>query len=106
VDARTFPGNPYDGHTLAQQMEQTTNLLLDLTVHPTTAIVDLDYRGVDRLVPAVSERGALLDHCLDWFNEPGFDLGRRLVAQVVHLAAWKIKAAAQLDRAAQDAAIH
>ena len=27
VGARAFPGNPFDGHTLAQQLEQTTNLL-------------------------------------------------------------------------------
>lgn len=52
VGARTFPGNPYDGHTLAEQIEQTTNLLQDLKVKPTTAIVDLGYRGVDHLVPA------------------------------------------------------
>jgi transposase, IS5 family len=53
VGARTFPGNPYDGHTLAQQLEQTTNLLQDLNVAPTTAIVDLGYRGVDDTTPVV-----------------------------------------------------
>ena len=42
------PGNPYDGHTLAAQIEQTTNLLQDIGVKPTTAIVDLGYRGVDK----------------------------------------------------------
>jgi IS5 family transposase len=52
VGARAFPGNPYDGHTLAEQIEQTTTLLQDLKVKPTTAIVDLGYRGVDHLVPA------------------------------------------------------
>ena len=52
VGARSFAGNPYDGHTLAEQIEQTTNLLQDLDVKPTTAIVDLGYRGVDHLVPA------------------------------------------------------
>lgn len=52
VGARAFPGNPYDGHTLAEQIEQTTNLLQDLKVKPTTAIVDLGYRGVDHLVPS------------------------------------------------------
>jgi hypothetical protein len=52
IGARTFPGNPYDGHTLAEQVEQATNLLQNLKVKPTTAIVDLGYRGVDRLVPA------------------------------------------------------
>ena len=29
VGARTFPGNPYDGHTLAARIEQTTTLLVE-----------------------------------------------------------------------------
>lgn len=51
VGARSFPGNPYDGHTLASQIEQTTVLLQDIGVKPKTAVVDLGYRGVDHLVP-------------------------------------------------------
>ena len=47
VGARSFPGNPYDGHTLAEQLEQTNTLLQDIGVKPTTAIVDLGLRGVD-----------------------------------------------------------
>ncbi len=47
VGARTFPGNPYDGHTLAEQLEQTNTLLQDIGVKPATAVVDLGYRGVD-----------------------------------------------------------
>jgi hypothetical protein len=47
VGARSFPGNPYDGHTLAEQLEQTNNLLQDVGVVPTTAVVDLGFRGVD-----------------------------------------------------------
>jgi IS5 family transposase len=47
VGARSLPGNPYDGHTLAEQLDQTTTLLQDIGVKPTTAIVDLGYRGVD-----------------------------------------------------------
>ncbi len=53
VGARTFPGNPYDGHTLAAQLEQTTALLPDIGVKPTTAVVDLGYRGVDDAVAPV-----------------------------------------------------
>lgn len=45
VGARSFPGNPYDGHILAQQLEQTNTLLEDIGVKPRTAIVDLGYRG-------------------------------------------------------------
>ena len=45
VGARAFPGNPFDGHTLAQQLEQTTNLLQDLGRQPKQAIVDLGYRS-------------------------------------------------------------
>ncbi|MBQ0957706.1 IS5 family transposase [Ideonella sp. 4Y11] len=47
VGARSFPGNPYDGHTLAAQLEQTGTLLQDIGVKPSTAMVDLGYRGVD-----------------------------------------------------------
>jgi transposase, IS5 family len=47
VGARSFPGNPYDGHTLAEQLEQTNTLLQDIGVVPTTAVVDLGFRGVD-----------------------------------------------------------
>ena len=53
VGARSFPGNPYDGHTLAAQLEQTTTLLQDLGVKPLTAVVDLGYRGVDAQVAPV-----------------------------------------------------
>jgi len=53
VGARSFPGNPYDGHTLAAQLEQTSTLLQDLDVLPRTAIVDLGYRGVDAEIAPV-----------------------------------------------------
>jgi IS5 family transposase len=53
VGARSFPGNPYDGHTLAAQLEQTTTLLQDIGVKPTTAVVDLGYRGVDAAIAPV-----------------------------------------------------
>ena len=53
VGACSFPGNPYDGHILAAQLEQTTNLLQDLGRSPTQAIVDLGFRGVDADNPGV-----------------------------------------------------
>ena len=53
VGARAFPGNPFDGHTLAQQLEQTTNLLQDLGRTPKQVIVDLGCRGVDADNPGV-----------------------------------------------------
>jgi IS5 family transposase len=42
VGARSFPGNPYDGDTLAEQLEQAEILSGE---KPRTAIVDLGYRG-------------------------------------------------------------
>jgi len=51
--ARTFPGNPYDGHALAEQLQQTEVLLEDIGVAPKTVVVDLGFRGVDELVPKV-----------------------------------------------------
>lgn len=53
VGARSFPGNPYDGHVLSAQLEQTTNLLQDLGRTPQQVIVDLGYRGVDDDNPGV-----------------------------------------------------
>ncbi len=53
VGARTFPGNPYDGHVLSAQLEQTAILLEDVGVRPTQAVVDLGYRGVDADNPGV-----------------------------------------------------
>ncbi|AKO10142.1 transposase [Xanthomonas oryzae pv. oryzicola] len=47
VGARSFPGNPYDGDTLAEQLEQACGLLQDVDVIPQVAIVDLGYRGRD-----------------------------------------------------------
>jgi len=42
VGARSFPGTPYDGDTLAEQLEQTEILT---GARPKVAIVDLGYRG-------------------------------------------------------------
>jgi IS5 family transposase len=53
IGARTFPGNPYDGHILRQQVEQTTILLENIGVAPKRAVVDLGYRGVDEDNPGI-----------------------------------------------------
>ena len=44
---RSFPGNPNDGHTRAEQLEQANTLLQDIGVKPAIAVVDLGFRGVD-----------------------------------------------------------
>jgi len=53
VGARSFAGNPYDGHTLAEQLEQVRNLCQDTGAQPKTVVVDLGYRGVDHDNPTV-----------------------------------------------------
>jgi IS5 family transposase len=53
VGARTFPGNPFDGHVLREQLEQTTILLEDVGRTPKAVVVDLGYRGVDKDNPGV-----------------------------------------------------
>ena len=53
VGARAFHGNPYDGHTLHEQLEQATILMQDSAVKPVTALVDLGYRGVEADLPGV-----------------------------------------------------
>jgi IS5 family transposase len=61
VGARSFAGNPYDGHTLAEQLEQTSALLQDIGVAPSVAVVDLGFRGVDKACAPVQiiHRGKL-----------------------------------------------
>jgi IS5 family transposase len=53
VGARAFHGNPYDGHTLHEQLEQASILMEDRHIKPTSAFVDLGYRGVDADNPSV-----------------------------------------------------
>jgi len=47
LGARTFPGNPYDGHILSAVLEQATNLTQDIAVKLRHIVVDLGFRGVD-----------------------------------------------------------
>ena len=49
-----FPGNPYDGHTLAAQLEQTRIFLENVGTEPKDVFVDLGYRGVDHQNPGVT----------------------------------------------------
>jgi IS5 family transposase len=53
VGARSFPGNPYDGHTLAEQIEQSSILMQAMGVRPEVVYADLGYRGVDRDNPGI-----------------------------------------------------
>ena len=47
LGARTFPGNPYDGHILSAVLEQATNLTQDIAVTLKHIVVDLGFRGVE-----------------------------------------------------------
>jgi transposase, IS5 family len=47
LGARTFPGNPYDGHILSNILEQATNLIQDHSITIKDVVVDLGFRGVD-----------------------------------------------------------
>ncbi len=53
VGARSFTGNPYDGHTLAEQLEQVSILTEDAGRKPRQVVVDLGFRGVDAANPGV-----------------------------------------------------
>jgi IS5 family transposase len=53
LGARTFPGNPYDGHILNAALEQATNLMQDHAVKLKQIVVDLGFRGVDADNPDV-----------------------------------------------------
>ena len=43
VGARSMPGNPYDGHTLDEALEQAE---IQSEIKPVMAFVDRGYRGV------------------------------------------------------------
>lgn len=45
VGSRTFPGNPYEGHTLHEQIEKSTILMQGLGDRPEVVYADLGYRG-------------------------------------------------------------
>ncbi len=47
LGARTFPGNPYDGHILSAVLEQVSNLTQDIGTTLKHIVVDLGFRGVD-----------------------------------------------------------
>jgi transposase, IS5 family len=45
LGARTFPGNPYDGHILSAVLEHATNITQDVNVPIKQVIADLGFRG-------------------------------------------------------------
>jgi IS5 family transposase len=47
LGARTFPGNPFDGHILSAVLEQAKNITQDVNVIFKQVVVDLGFRGVD-----------------------------------------------------------
>ncbi len=53
VGARSFTGNPYDGHSLAEQLEQVGILTEDTEAKPKEVTVDLGFRGMDKAKPSV-----------------------------------------------------
>ena len=53
VGAKRFTGNPFDGHTLAEQIGQANELIAKSGRAITEAYVDLGYRGVDADNPGV-----------------------------------------------------
>lgn len=59
VGAKTFPGNPYDGHILHEQLEQTSILLKDSGATPKQVVVDLGFRraNVDNPDVEIIHRG-------------------------------------------------
>ncbi len=62
VGMRSMPGNPYDGHTLAETLEQV-GILAGTDRPPATAIVDKGYRGVQiegvRILRSGQRRGLI-----------------------------------------------
>jgi hypothetical protein len=54
LNAKAFMGNPFDGYTLRNQLDQATILMHDTAHKPRTAYVDLGDRGMDTENPGVA----------------------------------------------------
>jgi IS5 family transposase len=53
VGVRSFSGNPFDGHTLAEQLEQVGILSEEVAASPKQVVVDLGYRAGDEDNPGI-----------------------------------------------------
>jgi IS5 family transposase len=53
LGARSFPGNPYDGHILSAVLEQATILMQDVLGKIKVVVADLGFRGVDADNPGI-----------------------------------------------------
>jgi len=53
LGARTFPGNPYDGHILHEALEQASIITQDHDIKIEHVVADLGFRGVDEDNPEV-----------------------------------------------------
>ena len=53
VNAHSFTGNPFDGHMLAEQLEQIAILTEDVASAPEQVIVNLECQGMDADNPGV-----------------------------------------------------
>jgi IS5 family transposase len=53
VGSRIFHGNPYDGHTMHDQIEQSAILIQGLGDKPVVLYAALGYRGVDKDNPQI-----------------------------------------------------
>lgn len=93
VDARSIPINPYDGHTMHDQIEQRSILMQGLSVKPDVVYVTLSYRGVDNYKPKIEIEHRAKDKRLT-------DEGRRLLKrrQAIEQIIGHLKADHRMDR--------
>jgi hypothetical protein len=93
VVARNFPGNPYDCHTMHEQIEQSAILMQGLGVKPSVLYADLGYRGVDKDNPDIEIKHRSKDKRLR--NEERRLLKRR---QAIEPIIGHLKADHRMDR--------
>ena len=92
TDMRSMPGNPYDGHTLAEQLEQATihagplavtralrNLLINAATHGQSATVTVTHLGNRAVVRIVDTGPGIPEDRLNQVFEPFFriDIARQ-----------------------------
>jgi IS5 family transposase len=93
VGARSFPGNPYDGHTMHEQIEQSAILMQGLGIKPEVVYADLGYRGEGKDNPGIEIKHRGKDK---WLTDEERRLLKRM--QAIEPIIGHLKADHRMDR--------
>ena len=94
VGARSFTGNPYDGQTLAEQLEQVSILTEDIGTQPKQVVVDLGFRGGGEPAIGHLKHDNAMDRC--WFKGATGDALHAVLCAAGYNIRWLLRAIMRL----------